>query len=402
MAEDGKDPQNTPFEEAADETLELDLPPGELESASRPINPRPSRDSTLTMGDVPISPGAGINTAVTLEPLLAGLAEPLEENEPRALPPPFFSRLGRGLSQEGSEKSAAKREGPLSWSVTAGGAWPVYVRRVGPGRPARAAGLIEAARAAGRWGSGRLCLSPEGGLDIFFNDRESLQKASEHLGGSDPAAQGGPVAVSLCRGLLLCPLAAIDTFAAEKELLSALKERRVRPARPPIRVSIFGCPSGGGPGCGAEPFPDFSLTGARDRPPLISHDILALSPRLGELAAKCLGGALRQTGSPSRPLALDRGKCLRCGLCVSLDPSFFWPEPQGAYMRLGLSGRRRRLAEGAFIKPRELAPRIRENARAVFLRLADFAALYQKERAPGEIPADFVERAGLGDFFRGL
>lgn len=381
-----------------DDDLELDLPPGEEARASVPLNPGRRRDSTMTMEETPLPPGASISSDGALEPLLAGFEEPWEGPPGKALPPPFFARLAQG---EGQAISVTK-EAPLTWSLRAGDAWPVFVRRHVLKSPMDALKLKEIALAAGRYGGNRLSLSPQGALDLFFNDRASLDKADSALGDLGRELKGVPASINSCRGLFLCPYAAVDTLALESGLVAALRSRGFRPGGSLASISIHGCPSGGGARCGVGAFADFRLIGARDGAPLIDQGILGLSPFLERLVSECPGKALSVPASGPNALDLDESSCTRCGLCLATDPSFHWPEPQGGYLRLELSGRRKALSAGAFIRPRELVARVDGNRAKVFDRMARLIAMWRKGRKPSEIIADYVDRLGLGDFFSGL
>jgi dissimilatory sulfite reductase (desulfoviridin) alpha/beta subunit len=310
--------------------------------------------------------------------------------------------LAQGLDQEGVPRIKVKKEAPLTWSLSSGDAWPVFVRRHVLGRPLRAAWLKAIALAGKRYSSNRVSVSPQGDLDLFFNDRASLAKASNDLKDLGRDLKGVPASLSSCRGLLFCPLAAIDTFGAGERLVAALKAKNFRPGQPLARVSIHGCGAGGALDCGVESFSDFRLIGARDRPPLVNQELLALSPHLDRLVSGCPGGALTPSKMPGMALDHCAASCTRCGLCLATDPSFYWPEPQGGYLRLELSGRRKFLGPGAYVQPVELIPRVKENMDSALERLAGLIALWQKERLPDEIVADYMARAGIMDFFKGV
>jgi dissimilatory sulfite reductase (desulfoviridin) alpha/beta subunit len=400
MAEDG---QKAP-PGAGDDTLELDLPPAEEARASVPLGPGPQKDSTLTLEEAPLPLGAGLSSDGALEPLLAAFEEPFGEAPGTTLPPPFLARLARAGGPGGRPpKAVAKKEGPLTWSVSVGDAWPVFVRRHVLARPLRASQVREIALAARRYAANRLALTPQGALDILFNDRASLGKAAGDLGSLGRELKGGvPASVASCRGLLLCPYAAADTLGAEAALLSSLRAGESGPGRAIAWISIHGCPSGGGGLCGVHSFTDFRLVGARDRPPLLDQGALRLSPHIRRLVSDCPGGALSEPPGGGDVLALDPGSCTRCGLCLATDPSFSWPEPQGGHFRLELSGRRKALGPGAFVAPRVLVPRVSGNEGEVFDRLAGLLALWRKEGHKDEIVADFVDRRGLGGYFSDL
>ncbi|MDR2612471.1 MAG: hypothetical protein LBG06_06470 [Deltaproteobacteria bacterium] len=184
--------------EEPEETLELDLSEQEQALASRAIAPGgpKSKDSTHALEEPPARQGASIGAALRahgeaplLEPMLAGASDP-DDGEPAGLlPPPCLARLAAGAAADSAFKVV--KEGPQAWSLAAGGSWPVYVRRRALSSPASAPELAELARVARRWGGGRLCLSPQGDLDIFFNDRESFLQAGAPPAAGVPGLPGG-------------------------------------------------------------------------------------------------------------------------------------------------------------------------------------------------------------------
>jgi dissimilatory sulfite reductase (desulfoviridin) alpha/beta subunit len=384
-----------------EDTLELDLPPLEEARASVPIEPGPANDSTLALTEAPLPSGAYINADGGLEPLLAVFSEAAEGERGKALPPPFLSRLAGGGDGKAAEIKVVK-EAPLTWSLSRGDAWPVFVRRLVFTGPLRAKALKEAALAAKRYAANRLALSPQGDLDLFFNDRHSLTKAAEDLGTLGSELPGIPALIRSCRGLLCCPHAAVDSLSLAASLGERLKKTRLKADASLPEISIYGCPAAGGLDCGTPTFTDFRIIGMRDNPPLMDAELLKFSPRLDTLVAECPGKALKAAPDGGAPLELDEKACQRCGLCLSLDPSFYWPSPQGSYLRLELSGRRKRLGKDAFLKPLVLKERADGDGKELFRRLGDFIGLWRRDKLPGELIADFAKRRSLHGFFHDL
>jgi dissimilatory sulfite reductase (desulfoviridin) alpha/beta subunit len=400
LSTEDKDPDNLPFDDEEEFTLELDLPPAEEAIASRPITPQKSKDSTITLMDQNPPAGANLQSEVSLEPLLAGLSEPQEESEPKALPPDFFGRLAIGKSPEGIPKIMVKKEAPLTWSLTSRDLWPVYVRRHVLKFPCHANDLKMIALASKHFASNRVALSPLGDLDLFFNDKSSLIKASSELGDLGRELKGIPASISMCRGLLFCPLAAVDTFGVERDLIMALKGAKFQKGGALVSISIHGCPAKGGPNCGVLNFTDFRLIGTRLKPPLMDQELLKISPHLKKLIAECPGKALSQSQSKDSVMDLDPDSCLRCGLCLHLDPSFHFPGPQESRLTLECSGRHKILEKSAFREPRILLEGIGDNKSLVFQKLAALIKLWQNEKKQDELVYDYLERSGGFDFFR--
>jgi dissimilatory sulfite reductase (desulfoviridin) alpha/beta subunit len=394
-----KDPDKLPFNEEDEFTLELDLPPGEEAMASRPLIPQKTKDATLTLA-VPGSPmGANIQADSGLEPLLAQ-ADSLETMVEMAKAPPFYARLSQGLNPEGKPKIKVSKEGPLTWSLTTADLYPVYVRRNVLMSPQKAADLKVIALASKHYASNRVALSPYGDLDLFFNDRVSLEKAQEMLGELGRELKGVPAAITRCRGLLFCPYAALSTFEVERDLVRALRGKKFQPGAALVKVSIHGCPSGGTLNCGVLNFTDFRLVAKRRAIPTIDYKILKLSPHLEKLIHECPGEALSHSSDPELLLNLDSTKCTSCGLCLSLDPSFHFKGPQEGYLTLECSGRRKLLKDNCFKEPRVLLDNISQNRAEIFAKLTKLIELWHKERRPDELVYEYLERKDAWDFFR--
>jgi dissimilatory sulfite reductase (desulfoviridin) alpha/beta subunit len=204
--------------------------------------------------------------------------------------------------------------------------------------------------------------------------------------------------MSRCRGLFLCPNAAVDTLGLADRLDLAIREG-AGDAKTALSVSIHGCPAGGGYECGVYEYTDLRIIGRRDRAPVPDQGLLALSPRLDALAEGCPGGALTRSEDPDRALDLDESRCVRCGMCLAMDPSFRWPAPMGSYLTLELSGRRRG-APRVYLAPKVLVPRADDPGRLV-AQVAGLAALFRAGAAKNEILHDFMEREGLMGYFGG-
>ncbi|MDR1313009.1 MAG: hypothetical protein LBQ12_04765 [Deltaproteobacteria bacterium] len=441
--DDAPPPGGPGVPDGPDDTFELDLSEKELALASVSITPggRKAKDSTHAMeepGARAPAVGASIGTALRaippplLEPVLAGAGEPADDDPAGILPPPCLARLG---AKGGNVKVA--KEGHLAWSLAPGGKWPVYVRRRAVSSPSGAVELLELARAARRWGSDRLCLSPQGDLDMFFNDRESFVQAGESLTGEAASAagqregaperrgagaaaaspkaaeavppatgaqtaapkrrrMGGPALLSRCRGLFFCPNAAVDTIGASELLLAMLREDAPG-AKAQLSVSVHGCQAGCGFDCGVYEYTDLRIIGKRSRAPVPDQELLALSPRLKRLAEDCPSGALAFSGNPEKALELDEGLCVKCGACAALDPSFRWPAPMGSYLTLELSGRRI-APPRAFLPPRTLVARA-DDAEGLFRKISGLVALFVKGGEKNEILSDFMDRTGLAGYF---
>jgi dissimilatory sulfite reductase (desulfoviridin) alpha/beta subunit len=215
-------------------------------------------------------------------------------------------------------------------------------------------------------------------------------------GPEETEEDGGPALLSRCRGLLFCPNAAIDTLGAADLLMSILRED-APPSKTPVSISIHGCPAGCGFNCGVYEYTDLRIIGRRARAPVPDQELLALSPRLGALTEDCPSGALTASSAPGQVLDLDEGLCVKCGACLASDPSFRWPAPQESYASLELSGRRI-ASPRSFLAPRELVRRT-DDLEGLFRKIASLVADFRKNAEKNEILSDFMDRAGLRDYF---
>jgi dissimilatory sulfite reductase (desulfoviridin) alpha/beta subunit len=397
-----------PADQVVAEDLELDFSDAELKKAQLPILPDADRgpEETHPLTEAPWPSGASLDSGAGLEPLLA-LAddEPAEEADEageaaRGGQPSFFPRLALGAGSQGLAKVELVSE--LAWSLSGGVGWPVFVQRLHPPASPSAAWLKRVALAARRHGENRLCLGPHGELDVFFNDRGSMERFQRELradlGEAAFGRSGGPVRILACRGLFSCPWAAVDSLSAAGQLSEILSGHRWSEAglrkRPPLTLSVRGCQAGPGLGCGVPEYADILLTGRRRAYPAIDQEIASLSPRLSRLIIGCPGRALRRSHLPKAFIELDRGACLRCGWCVSQDPAFAWPDPQGGYLSLELSGRRQ-APPWEHVAPRTLRPEAGADFLEIGAGLLELIELWRREAADFEILADFAERSGL-------
>jgi dissimilatory sulfite reductase (desulfoviridin) alpha/beta subunit len=402
--EGGESPQ-----EGEDDSFTLDLSPHESELASLDITPPgKTKDATQTLTEAPLPVGAGVSSGsrtakVLLDPVLADLKEPDPKNKTGPmLPPNFLSRLSL-VSEKGTRRNfQLTKEGTLSWSLSLNDAWPVFVLRKTLGRPTGAEDLFEISRVAKRHGANRLCLSPKGDLDVFFNDRKSFSEASfalKDLRKDD--YRDVPARFLACRGLLFCPYAATDALGLKKELAVTLRENRIPRKKPDPDIAIHGCPAGGGFDCGVSEYADLRIIGKRENPPLMDQELLKGSPNLNTLIEICPGKSLSPGKEPGKILELNKKACLRCGMCLSIEPAFKWPKPQGSYFSLELSGRRAG-DPGEFIPPKVLLEKVKEKRRDVFLKIGELLSLFNAERQKDEILHDYTERRGLAGFFDSL
>jgi dissimilatory sulfite reductase (desulfoviridin) alpha/beta subunit len=365
-----------------------------------------SQDSTQTLTEAPCPAGAIINsnTITALEPKLTDLTES-PSNTSKILPPAFFNRLTgyqllvREDNETPLEPIQVRKEGPLIWSLTRGDAWPVFVKRHVLSRPTPSKELKTLSRVSRRHGANRVCLSPQGDLDIFFNDRKSLEEAAQELEEVESDLKKIPASVSACRGLLFCPYACMDCFTARENLISAIKEKNFSSSRKLVHISIHGCQAGGGLDCGIPGFTDLRIVGHRQYPPRINQELAAQSPHLKDLISSCPGKALTLSEDSPKILELNPNLCLRCGFCVYYEPSFSFPEPQGGYFSLEVAGRRK-TDDMSFVSPWVLLARVTPKATPrVFQEISDLIGLWLHSALPDEILADFMDRTHLHDFF---
>jgi dissimilatory sulfite reductase (desulfoviridin) alpha/beta subunit len=324
-----------------------------------------------------------------------------DRDETLAGPPSFFPRLLPGADGRTRVEPVAE----LAWSLAGGDSWPVFVQRLHPPREDRINWLKRMALAARRHAENRICLGPHGELDLFFNDRGSLERFRREIGaevlaaGLKPDRPAGPVKILACRGLLSCPWAAVDSLAVADRLAGILAGHRWSPEgarrrRRPPTISIRGCRAGRGLNCGVIEYADLALTGRRLSTPVIDQDIVSLSPRISELILGCPGQALKRSHLPKIFVELDPAACDGCGWCVAQDPAFRWPEPQGGHLRLEVGGRRQ-APPWEFLPARALAGGSSGDLADLGSRILELLELWRAQAADGEILADFAERLGL-------
>jgi dissimilatory sulfite reductase (desulfoviridin) alpha/beta subunit len=376
--------------------LELDFTEAELEKAKTPILPGAddSPESTHALTEAPLPSGVALGSRTVFEPILSKADDDAEdERQPRILPPPFLLRLSLEAGSEG--QSRVEKVADQAWGLASGQLWPVFVKRFHPTRPIDAATLKGLALAVRKLGDNRLCLGPNGHLDVFFNDRKSLEKLSLEMEGNFPNSQApAPIKITACRGLLDCPMAAVDTLtAAEKlsEILGGHSWAKVTLRRPPLSLSIAGCQAGQGLGCGLYEYQDLALVGRREGFPLIDQRVAALSPKISLLVSDCPGRAINRSHLPGLIVEINMERCRRCGWCVSVDPAFSWPAPQGGYFSLETSGRRN-FPPFEFVPAKTLWPKLPNDWIEVGIRLLELAELWRAEAKEGEIMADFAAR----------
>jgi dissimilatory sulfite reductase (desulfoviridin) alpha/beta subunit len=373
-------------------TLDLELPEADQKLAIEPINltnPK-GKDSTHTLTEAPAPMGAYLNSnpfPLPIEPVLVTKSQ-LEKSNP----PFFLTRLSE--TPENRAYPTIKKEGPLSWSLTNGDTWPVFVRRHLLSKPTSAFKLSEISRIARRFGAGKLCLTSYGDLDIFFNDRNSLQESFKVAEAAEEELFTLPAQITFCRGLMLCPLAALDTLAIKEGLSLALRKNKNAQGKPQVHISIHGCMASGGQDCGVYEFTDLRIIGKRERAPILDQELLTLSPHLDTLLAGCPTKALSLSETEGKVLNLDKKACCSCGYCLSIDPSFQFPSPQESYFSLEASGRRL-IGAQEFLPPKVLVSKVKDNYRAVFDKIAELIALFRQKRAEKEILYDFVQRIGF-------
>ena len=383
------------------EDLELDFSDAELIKAQEPLLPDADSgpEATRLLTEAPWPSGASLDNGGDLEPVLAMAGELSPDQDlPGVGPPSFFPRLGLGTAGPVKVEPVAE----MAWSLASGESWPVFIQRLHMPRFGQAAWLKRVALAARRHAENRLCLGPSGELDVFFNDRGSLARFQREIQGafelSEKARLSGPVRVMSCRGLLSCPWAAIDSISAADKLIESLAGHRwpdcgVR-KRSPLFLAVRACQAGSGLACGVFEYSDLILTGRRRSWPVIDQDIASLSPRISRLIIGCPGRALKRSHLPGIFVDLDHGACQRCGWCVSQDPAFTWPDPQGGYFSLELSGRRQ-------APPWEHVPAMALSCEAggdlveISAKILSLIDLWRRDAAAGEILVDFASRRGL-------
>ena len=159
------------------EDLELDFSDAELAKAQEPLLPDSDQSpgATRLLTEAPWPSGVFLGSGGDLEPVVAMAGDASSdqvEDEPRGGPPSFFPRLGFGTAGLNKVEQVSER----AWSLASGDSWPVFVQRLHPPRLKQAAWLKRVALAARRHAENRLCLGSSGELDVFFNDRGSLER----------------------------------------------------------------------------------------------------------------------------------------------------------------------------------------------------------------------------------
>jgi dissimilatory sulfite reductase (desulfoviridin) alpha/beta subunit len=302
------------------------------------------------------------------------------------------------LDPETNNKTKIEKIADHTWSVSSGQLWPVFIKRFHPTRPVNSAALKQLAVSVKRYADNRLCVGPNGYLDVFFNDRNSLELFSEEMDGHLPPPQSpAQVKISYCSGLLFCPMAAVDTITATdklSEILTGHSWVKSPKRRLPLTMTIAGCQVGQGLGCGLYEYSDINLIGLRDSFPKIDQKIASLSPNISLLITDCPGKAINRSHITGSIIEINHQRCTRCGWCVNESPAFTWPTPQKGYFSLELSGRRT-YPPYEYIPSKVLWPKISDDWMNVGLKLMELIEFWRAEAVDGEILADFVERRGL-------
>jgi dissimilatory sulfite reductase (desulfoviridin) alpha/beta subunit len=377
--------------------LELDLNPEETARAQKPndFNNLDS-DATHPLTEAPTPAGAIMESEPLLEPLL--FTEPVTEGvgQTKAQPPVFFQRLSLAVSPA---QIQIHQELDHGYSLRAGDNWPVFVLRKSWLGPIPAQEVKNLAAVARKLGGDLACFGPYNELDIFFNDRKSLERAARELN-LNPEPRPTPFRLMACPGLLFCPHAAKDTLSAAN-VLFALGQAKSWPTigeRAPVIISVAGCPAGQGQDCGLYDYADLTLQGQRRAIPTIDQKVASLSPKRAHLVANCPGQALYRPADPNQVLAIDQNRCRRCGWCVHEDPSLAWPIPQGGYFRLLLSGRR----PGPSLKyapSQTIWEPTPEDLTQVGHKIFELLERWTRDAQPLEPLFEFMERAELMDYF---
>ncbi|MDR2142702.1 MAG: hypothetical protein LBR11_13150 [Deltaproteobacteria bacterium] len=374
--------------------LELDLNPTETARAEIPNDlGNLSSDSTHPLTEAPTPVGAMVESFPLLEPILTARSLVDKDSaEHKAQAPAFFQRLSlvEDPSQIKSQKILDR-----GYSLAAGDNWPVFLLRSQWLGPIPTEELKALAAAARKLGGDRVCLGPYNELDIFFNDRKSLEQAAELA--PAPGPRELPFQIMACPGLFFCPQAAKDTLTIAKELLNQGQARSWPPSgpRPKVIISVAGCPAGQGT-CGLYEHSDLTFQGRRHGLPLIDQQLAALSPKLTRLVANCPSQALSRSPKPEITLIIDHERCQRCGWCVNEDPCLSWPQPQGGYFRLLVSGRRPG-PHVTYLSPKIIWDPVPTDLNLVGKRVFDALGLWLAESQPQETLRDFLERTGRRD-----
>ncbi|MDR1607809.1 MAG: hypothetical protein LBT38_05295 [Deltaproteobacteria bacterium] len=374
--------------------LELALSPEEALRAQKPQDlTNLDSDSTHPLTEAPTAPGAVMESEPVLEPML--VARPIEEDTAPIQAPAFFQRLG--LAGHPSRVKIQKE--PLGYSLTADDNWPVFLLRKSYLGPIEAQELKKIAALAKKQGHDRVCLGPYNELDIFFNDRKSLERAAQELQ-IEPDPEPGPFRLLACPGLLFCPQAAKDTISAAQTLFR-LGQTYAWPtwaAKEPLIISVAGCSAGQGQDCGLYEYSDLTIQGKRRAYPSIDQTIASFSPKLAKLVANCPGQALFRPSGEDLFLDIDQSRCRRCGWCVQEDPALAWPKGQGSYFRVTLSGRRLGSLP-TYLPPKAIWEPAPDDFALVSQKIFQLVELWLKESRPQEILYDFLERTRSLNFF---
>ncbi|MDR1085848.1 MAG: hypothetical protein LBP22_13590 [Deltaproteobacteria bacterium] len=378
------------------ELLEVDLSPEELIRAQIPNElTNLSSDATHPLTEAPAPAGASVESEPVLEPILAAQPAVPAENADRLGAPIFFQRLALA---ENPGQIKIKRQSPQSYSLAANDNWPVFLLRRQWTGPIPAQALKTAAAAAKRYGDNRLCLGPHNELDMFFNDRRSLDLALQETA-ELPETKLLPFRLLACPGLYFCPLAAKDTLTAA-ETIKTIGSQKVWPKtgrRDPLIISLAGCPAGQGRDCGLYEYADLTVEGNRTGLPVINQALAAQSPNLARLIAGCPTGALSGSTHQEECLKINPLLCRRCGFCVHENLSFTWPSPQGSYFRLLLAGRRHG-HQPVYLPHKIIWSRLGNNFSLSILKIFSLLELWLTESSPQELLANFLERTDRLDY----
>jgi dissimilatory sulfite reductase (desulfoviridin) alpha/beta subunit len=378
--------------------LEIAFSEEELLKAQEPIIPGEddgNPESTHALTEAPLPSGAGLGQRPVLEPVLSDLDDDHfeEEKPPRVQPPNFILRLGLESGTEG--KSAKEIIDENTWRLSSGQMWPVFIKRFYFSNPVLTSVLKCLAQAARRYSENRLCLGPTGYLDVFFNDRTSLEQFTQELEGKiPPHSISCPIRIEACCGLMTCPMAAVDTLIAVErlhEIFTGHQWTGKGKERPEITLTIAGCEAGQCLACGLCEYSDIILTGRRNAFPLINQTLAAISTNLSVLISGCPGKALRRSHQPGVSLELSRQKCLRCGWCVYEDHAFSWPTPQEGHLSMKLTGRHDDFPF-KYVEPFTIWPELPIDLVDIGLKIIEFVEFWRGERLELESIADFAFR----------
>ncbi|MDR2422419.1 MAG: hypothetical protein LBE01_03485 [Deltaproteobacteria bacterium] len=376
--------------------LELDLSPEETALAQVPNElTNLSSDATHPLTEAPSPAGALMESAPILEPMLTARPAPAADRLAQA--PAFFLRLSL-VDEPGRVR--VKPEAPRAFSLTAGDNWPVFLLRSSWLGPPPAEDLKALAAAARKLGGDRVCLGPHNELDVFFNDRKSLEQAAKLAPAPAPDPGDWPFRLMACPGLFFCKEATKDTLSTAEALAALAKARPWPPLgdRAPLVISIAGCQAGQGQDCGLYEYADLTFQGRRRVYPVIDQELAALSPKVARLVANCPNGAISRSSKPETALELNQKLCGRCGWCAHEDPAFGWPSPQGGHFRLVLSGRRLGHVP-VYLAPKVAWDPVPEDLALAGEKIFALIDLWLDEARVLEPFLEFLERRGLlGNF----